>query len=65
MINDKKALKNLKNIQKQRINSKYYNIHPNWQNYFKQQKRFNIYSINNFLDQRKKIAFGIGITRNN
>jgi len=63
MINDKIALKNLKKIQKNHIDSIYFTTHMKWQSIFKRQTKLNKKSLNYFLDQSKEVAWGIGVSQ--
>jgi len=64
MNDNKKALKNLKKIEKNIPNSIYFTTHKNWNSIFSQQTRLTKKNLDYFLDQKTSLSFGIGISKN-
>ena len=64
MNENKKALKSLKQIERNIPNSVYFKTHKNWTSIFNQQIKLNKKNLDNFLDQNKRVSFGIGMTEN-
>ena len=64
MNENKKDLKSLKQIERNIPNSVYFRTHKNWTTIFNQQIKLNKKNLDNFLEQNKRVSFGIGMTEN-
>ncbi len=65
MFNNKNAIRNLKKYENKLSDSLYFTTHKNWKSMFREQTRLTSKKLNNFLNQDKKISFGIGVSRDN
>ena len=65
MFNNRSAIKNLKKYENKLSDSLYFTTHKNWKSMFHEQTKLTSKKLDNFLNQDKKISFGIGVSRNN
>ena len=65
MFNNRSALENLKKYENKLSDSLYFTTHKNWKSMFHEQTKLTSKKLDNFLNQDKKISFGIGVSRNN
>ena len=65
MFNNRSAIKNLKKYENKLSESLYFTTHKNWKSMFHEQTKLTSKKLDNFLNQDKKISFGIGVSRNN